>query len=160
MNGIAYPVVREGDDEIAQLRARVQQLEKINSALMDRVERSIDMEGGAFSMFETAIALESVVRDRTSALEAAMSELNRVIAELAAANDDATAARILLRDAIETLNDGFALFDANDRMLVADIGHYESEQFTINLLQEVLAEKFPTFAVLKTGVKTNPVHYF
>lgn len=51
-------------------------------------------------------------------------------------------------------------FDANDRMLVADIGHYESEQFTINLLQEVLAEKFPTFAVLKTGVKTNPVHYF
>ena len=120
MNGIAYPVVREGDDEIAQLRARVQQLEKINSALMDRVERSIDMEGGAFSMFETAIALESVVRDRTSALEAAMSELNRVIAELAAANDDATAARILLRDAIETLNDGFALFDANDRMILCN----------------------------------------
>ena len=51
-------------------------------------------------------------------------------------------------------------FDANDRMLVADIGHYESEQFTVNLLQEILAEKFPTFAVLKTGVKTNPVHYF
>lgn len=87
---------------------------------MDRVERSIDMEGGAFSMFETAIALESVVRDRTSALEAAMSELNRVIAELAAANDDATAARILLRDAIETLNDGFALFDANDRMILCN----------------------------------------
>ncbi len=50
-------------------------------------------------------------------------------------------------------------FDANGRMLIADIGHYESEQFTINLLQEVLAEKFPTFAVLKTAVKTNPVHY-
>ncbi len=120
MNGIAYPVVREGDDEIAQLRARVRQLEKINTALMDRVERSIDMEGGAFSMFETAIALESVVRDRTSALEAAMSELNRVIAELAAANEDATAARILLRDAIESLNDGFALFDADDRMVLCN----------------------------------------
>jgi dinuclear metal center YbgI/SA1388 family protein len=51
-------------------------------------------------------------------------------------------------------------FDANGRMLIADIGHYESEQFTINLLQEVLEQKFPTFAVLKTGVKTNPVHYF
>ncbi len=47
-------------------------------------------------------------------------------------------------------------FDANDRMLVADIGHYESEQFTINLLQEVLEQKFPTFAVLKTEVETNP----
>jgi dinuclear metal center YbgI/SA1388 family protein len=51
-------------------------------------------------------------------------------------------------------------FDANDRMLIADIGHYESEQFTINLLQEILEQKFPTFAVLKTAVETNPVRYF
>jgi dinuclear metal center YbgI/SA1388 family protein len=51
-------------------------------------------------------------------------------------------------------------FDANGRMVIADIGHYESEQFTIDLLAEQLAEKFPTFAVLKTGVKTNPVRYF
>lgn len=50
-------------------------------------------------------------------------------------------------------------FDANDRLLLADIGHYESEQFTISLLQEYLATKFPTFAVLKTGVRTNPVFY-
>ncbi len=50
-------------------------------------------------------------------------------------------------------------FDANNRMLLADIGHYESEQFTINLLQEILEQKFPTFAVLKTAVKTNPVYY-
>ena len=51
-------------------------------------------------------------------------------------------------------------FDANDRMVIADIGHYESEQFTINLLQEFLEQKFPTFAVLKTEVNTNPVRYF
>jgi dinuclear metal center YbgI/SA1388 family protein len=51
-------------------------------------------------------------------------------------------------------------FDANDKMVIADIGHYESEQFTINLLQEFLEEKFPTFAVLKTEVTTNPVRYF
>jgi len=51
-------------------------------------------------------------------------------------------------------------FDANNRMLIADIGHYESEQFTIDLLQEILGQKFPTFAVLKTEVKTNPVQYF
>ncbi|MEP6700107.1 MAG: Nif3-like dinuclear metal center hexameric protein, partial [Bacteroidota bacterium] len=50
-------------------------------------------------------------------------------------------------------------FDADNRLLLADIGHYESEQFTINLLQEILEQKFPTFAVLKTAVKTNPVHY-
>jgi len=51
-------------------------------------------------------------------------------------------------------------FDANGRMLIADIGHYESEQFTIDLLQEILEQKFPTFAVLKTEVNTNPVWYF
>ena len=51
-------------------------------------------------------------------------------------------------------------FDANSSMLIADIGHYESEQFTINFLHEVLEEEFPTFAVLKTEVKTNPVRYF
>jgi dinuclear metal center YbgI/SA1388 family protein len=51
-------------------------------------------------------------------------------------------------------------FDANDRLVIADIGHFESEQFTIDLLQEILAKKFPTFAVLKSGVKTNPVNYY
>lgn len=51
-------------------------------------------------------------------------------------------------------------FDAEGQMVIADIGHYESEQFTIDLLYDILQEKFPTFAVLKTGVKTNPVHYF
>ncbi len=51
-------------------------------------------------------------------------------------------------------------FDANEKMIIADIGHYESEQFTINLLQEFLEQKFPTFAVLKTEVNTNPVRYF
>ena len=51
-------------------------------------------------------------------------------------------------------------FDANGQMVIADIGHYESEQFTIDLLKEVLAEKFPTFAVLKTEVNSNPIRYF
>lgn len=51
-------------------------------------------------------------------------------------------------------------FDANNRLVIADIGHFESEQFTIELLFDILSQKFPTFAVLKTGVKTNPVHYF
>ena len=51
-------------------------------------------------------------------------------------------------------------FDANGKMIIADIGHYESEQFTIDLLAEILEQKFPNFAVLKTKVETNPVRYF
>jgi dinuclear metal center YbgI/SA1388 family protein len=51
-------------------------------------------------------------------------------------------------------------FDANQRLVIADIGHYESEQFTSDLIFDILREKFPTFAALKTGVSTNPVHYY
>jgi dinuclear metal center YbgI/SA1388 family protein len=51
-------------------------------------------------------------------------------------------------------------FDAEGRMVIADIGHYESEQFTIALIHGLLEEKFTTFAVLKTKVNTNPVRYF
>ncbi len=50
-------------------------------------------------------------------------------------------------------------FDAEGQMMIADIGHYESEQFTVELLHGLLVEKFPTFAVLKSGVETNPVLY-
>jgi dinuclear metal center YbgI/SA1388 family protein len=51
-------------------------------------------------------------------------------------------------------------FDAEGKMMICDIGHYESEQFTVDLLYDLLVRKFPTFAVLKSKVRTNPVHYF
>jgi len=51
-------------------------------------------------------------------------------------------------------------FDANDKMVVADIGHFESEQFTVDLLLEFLLKKFPTFALRKSETRTNPVRYF
>lgn len=51
-------------------------------------------------------------------------------------------------------------FDGNGRMVIADIGHYESEQFTIDLVYEILKRKFHNFAILKTAKNTNPVNYF
>ncbi len=51
-------------------------------------------------------------------------------------------------------------FDANDKIVIADIGHFESEQFTPELLLEYLQKNFPNFAVLKSKVNTNPVNYF
>lgn len=50
-------------------------------------------------------------------------------------------------------------FEAENQILLTDIGHYESEQFTKNLLTAYLSEKFPNFAVLNSGINTNPVHY-
>lgn len=51
-------------------------------------------------------------------------------------------------------------FDADHRILVADIGHYESEQFTKEIFYELLTKKFTKFAVHLSEVNTNPVNYF
>jgi dinuclear metal center YbgI/SA1388 family protein len=51
-------------------------------------------------------------------------------------------------------------FDAGNNLLIADIGHFESEQFTKDLLVEILLKKFPTFAVHLSEVNTNPVNYY
>jgi len=50
-------------------------------------------------------------------------------------------------------------FDADNQLVIADIGHYESEQYTIELFAEIIRKKFANFAVYLTGINTNPVNY-
>jgi dinuclear metal center YbgI/SA1388 family protein len=50
-------------------------------------------------------------------------------------------------------------FDADGRIIIADIGHYESEVFTKELLKDVLIKKFPTFAINFSKSVTNPISY-
>jgi dinuclear metal center YbgI/SA1388 family protein len=74
----------------------------------------------------------------------------------------------LLEDAIQSGADVFVtadykyhqFFDADRRIIIADIGHYESEQFTPELLKELIVRNFSTFAVRLTELVTNPVHYY
>lgn len=78
------------------------------------------------------------------------------------------AGSFLLPDAIRQQADIFItgdfkyhqFFDAEHRIVIADIGHYESEQFTIEIFSEILKKKFPNFALLFTKLNTNPVNYF
>ncbi len=51
-------------------------------------------------------------------------------------------------------------FDADGKILIADIGHFETEQFTPELFYEVIQEKFPKFALHLSKINTNPVNYF
>ncbi|PKP16913.1 MAG: Nif3-like dinuclear metal center hexameric protein, partial [Bacteroidetes bacterium HGW-Bacteroidetes-22] len=46
-----------------------------------------------------------------------------------------------------------------EQLLLVDAGHYETEQFTVQLLAHYLTENVPNFAVLISNVNTNPVHY-
>jgi len=51
-------------------------------------------------------------------------------------------------------------FEAENKLLIADVGHYESEQFTKDLVMQILKEKFPNFALQNSNVNTNAVKYF
>ncbi len=50
-------------------------------------------------------------------------------------------------------------FDAEDEIVIADIGHFESEQFTKELFFELLTKKIPNFAIRLSNVNTNPIKY-
>jgi len=50
-------------------------------------------------------------------------------------------------------------YKAENKIIIADIGHYESEQFTKNLLVEILTKKFPNFAIILSQKNTNPIYY-
>ena len=73
----------------------------------------------------------------------------------------------LLQNAIASAADVFVtadvkyhqFFDADNKILIADIGHYESEQFTKELLHDLLKRKFPIFAPRLSEKNTNPVNY-
>ncbi len=50
-------------------------------------------------------------------------------------------------------------FDAENQIVIADIGHYESEQYTMELFYEILSGKFTTFALHLSKINTNPINY-
>jgi dinuclear metal center YbgI/SA1388 family protein len=50
-------------------------------------------------------------------------------------------------------------FDAEEQLLLVDIGHYESEQYTSHRLMEILKEKFTNFAIRLSEINTNPINY-
>ncbi|RWE77145.1 hybrid sensor histidine kinase/response regulator [Mesorhizobium sp.] len=72
----------------------VDKLKKINAALVSRVERSMDQQGNAFSLFQTAISLENRVRNRTEELHATLRRLEQSNIELSAAKENAELANL------------------------------------------------------------------
>jgi dinuclear metal center YbgI/SA1388 family protein len=91
--------------------------------------------------------------------------LNKTIKKVAVCGG---AGSFLLKDAIAAGADAFItadfkyheFFDAENHLVICDIGHYESEQFTSNLLIDNIQEKFPNFAIRLTEHNTNPINYF
>lgn len=78
------------------------------------------------------------------------------------------AGSFLLEDAIRSGADVFVssdfkyheFFDAEGKLMIADIGHFESERFTQDLLIDLIRNKFANFAVQMTEIDTNPIRYY
>jgi putative NIF3 family GTP cyclohydrolase 1 type 2 len=50
-------------------------------------------------------------------------------------------------------------FDADNQIVIVDVGHYEAEKCTKELICEILTEKFPIFTLHFSEINTNPVNY-
>lgn len=76
--------------------------------------------------------------------------------------------RFLLNQALAQKADAFItadfkyhdFFEVEDRLLLADPGHFETEQFTPEIFYECIQNKFPKFAIRLSKINTNPIHYF
>ena len=102
------------------LERQNEKLIKIADSLMRRVEYGSNQSGAAYAQFERAALLEKRVRERTLELERTLDLLHDANSQLAQANNDTEAARRNLADAIETISEGFALFDPQDILVMCN----------------------------------------
>jgi len=104
---------------------QTRKLSKIIRVLMEQCERGVDSQGGAYSLFQTAILLEDKVRDRTRSLETALRELERTNDNLVLAKEQTEAAQVRLTEAIENISEGFVHYDAEDRLVLCNSKYVE-----------------------------------
>lgn len=95
-------------------------LEKIVQVLMDQVERGMDFQGNAYSLFQTAIVLEDKVRERTRNLENALRELEKTNRALNRAKQQTETAQTRLMEAVESISEGFVHFDRDDGLVLCN----------------------------------------
>ncbi|WP_431854769.1 NahK/ErcS family hybrid sensor histidine kinase/response regulator [Azospirillum sp.] len=105
-------------DDVEGLRAEVARLRRVNDALMDHVERSMNLGGNSFALFQTASLLEQQVRRRTLELETALHDIEQTNRELSAATRNLETAQNRLTDALEAISDGFVLCDSDGGIVI------------------------------------------
>lgn len=101
---------------LAALERENAKLKKINAALMRRVEQGLADNGNSFTFFQVAVELEHRIQERTRALEQAMAELEAANFALTQAKRAAETAQGRLDVAVDTIADGFALWQPDDTL--------------------------------------------
>ncbi|QDU70435.1 ATP-binding protein [Mucisphaera calidilacus] len=83
----------DDSQEVRELREHIQRLERMNLAMMDRIERTVDNAGSAYAMFESNIVMQQTIRERTMELAQANEALRREITERTIAEEQMRIAR-------------------------------------------------------------------
>lgn len=152
---------------IEQLQREAAKLKKINAALMSRVERSMDQQLNAFSLFETAIALDHKVRDRTHQLREALHSIERANEGLYRAKRQAEAASSLkssvlisvTHDLLQPLNAARLTLSALTEMMASQEAGQLIDQADRSLVMlEDLLRSLLEIAKLDAGALTPDVH--
>jgi PAS domain-containing protein len=141
MPDIVVSTLTRTDEEVFALRRENAKLRKINQALMASVERGPDLQGGAFALFQTAAALGNQVQERTFALTEALGALT-------GAKEEEAQAKKRLAAAIEAINQGIVLCDAQDLIVVTNRRYRE-------LWGGLPAEPGTPFAAVVKGAATR-----
>jgi len=106
------PLTAEMEKRIRELEETIASLEEINRVLMERVERSIDSAGSAFSLFETNILLQQRIGQRTEELERSNLKLQAEIAERRRAELELRESQIRFQDIALSTSDWLWEVDA------------------------------------------------
>lgn len=149
-------------DELQALRQENARLKRINAALIERVESGRSYQSEAYASFKHSVVLAEQVRERTDALSDAMHELKTSNALLTQASHQAQVAHQHLVDAIDSISDGFVLFDA-ERKIVLFNRHFESfwqqstlqisKQMSMQTLNRVIADSGMIAEKLRTSTE-------
>ncbi|MBR9912559.1 MAG: PAS domain-containing protein [Gammaproteobacteria bacterium] len=107
-------------EDYAALLYENQKLKKINQVLMQRVEMGWGNHSDAYRSFESAALLADKVKERTRELRQTLNRLEESNEKLARARAASERDRQILRDAIESIPESFALFDAQRRLLLSN----------------------------------------
>jgi two-component system, sensor histidine kinase len=149
---------------LSELRQKLLKLEKVNRALMGRVERSMDFSVTGFSLFQTAILLEDKVKVRTRDLETTLSDLSTAYLRIQEARDEAEIAKQNLTAAIEAVSEGFALFDDSERLVMCN-SHFKAlmpdigGELVPGLSFSQMAELFASSNFLVLGARQNKMSW-
>lgn len=163
---VIYPTHME--DRIMNALREAHPYEEVAYYIQDLVNPWQEVGAGLIGELPEPMSVEEflgLVRNKLKAPMIRFTEFEGTVRTVALCGGSGS---FLLPDALAQKADAFVtadfkyhqFFDAEGRLLICDIGHYESEQFTMELIAGILSENYPKFAVILTETSTNPVHYF